>query len=60
MHSPWEENIEYIKEYYGNDFINYDEGYYQCPICGDVVYEYDWKQIEFAEFRCPICEWKGD
>lgn len=57
MRSAWKENADYVKDCGG--YVNYDEGFYICPECGEPIYEEEWTPSELM-FICPVCEWEGD
>jgi len=41
-------------------YVDYNDGFYICPECGEPVYESDWTEAELEMFICPICEWEED
>lgn len=59
MYNPWEENAKVIEEECGG-FVNWEEGFYICPECGEPIYDSEWAPDEFCLYICPICEWNGD
>lgn len=49
----WHEVAEYIEEELGGE-VNWDEEYYVCPECGEIIDASDW--WDHADFEvCPIC-----
>lgn len=52
----WEENAKYVAEVYGA-YVDWEERFYDCPECGEPVYECDWSENELCDFLCPICEY---
>lgn len=55
----WEINANLVADVYGI-FVDWGERFYECPDCGDPVYESDWSDEELAEELCPICGFCGD
>ena len=53
-HEQWKENAQYVQTAFGA-FVDWHEGFYICPYCGEPVYEDDWAQEELAEWICPNC-----
>lgn len=53
--NAWEWNANTVREIYGC-YVDYEERFYNCPDCGEPVYEEDWLEEVMAEFICPICE----
>ena len=53
--SRWEKNAKYAQETFGT-FVDWEERFYNCPCCGEPIYESDWNEEELAEFLCPVCE----
>ena len=51
----WLVNASQVALSYGG-YVNYVEGFYLCPECGEPVYNDDWDDIAFHDFICPICE----
>lgn len=51
----WEDNARYIERIYGA-YVDWEERFYICPVCGEFVYECDWNETELNDFLCPICE----
>jgi len=54
-HEQWKKNAQYVQTAFGV-FVDWHEGFYTCPCCGEPVYEDDWSQEELENFICPICE----
>ena len=50
----WEANAKYVEEVYGA-YVDWEERFYECPECGEPVYECDWDVNELTDFLCPIC-----
>lgn len=50
----WGENAEKVENDYGG-FVDWEEGFYNCPECGEPVYKSDWAEEELLEWICPIC-----
>ena len=59
MKTQWEKNAEEVDKTYGG-FVDWDEGFYQCPFCGEPRYDEDWTSENLKTFICPICEDDGD
>lgn len=40
--------------------VDWDERFFECPECGEPIYEEDWEPSDFSwgygKFVCPICE----
>lgn len=53
--SHWERNARYVEETFGV-FVDWKERFYNCPYCGEPVYESDWDKENFQDYLCPICE----
>ena len=53
--NQWEKNAFNIKNIYGG-FVDWEERFYNCPYCGEPIYEDDYTDEEHKEFLCPICE----
>ena len=53
--STWDINAEIVSTEFGS-FVDWDERFYECPCCGEPVYECDWSLEELDKFICPICE----
>ena len=56
----WADCAKYCEENYGI-FVDWDEEYFICPECGELVYAEDWHDIEFAFATiCPICQFDAN
>lgn len=56
MMNQWEENAKYAEATFGV-FVDWEERFYNCPYCGEPVYEEDWwKTYKLQKYLCPICE----
>ena len=53
--SAWEKRAKEVEEVYGAH-VDWEERFYECPFCGEPVYEDDWMEVALEEFICPICE----
>ncbi len=51
----WEINAHKVENEYGV-FVDWEERFYMCPFCGDLVWECDWSEEELTKYLCPICE----
>ncbi len=54
MKNEWEINANFAAVVYGV-FVDWDERFYECPECGEPIYECDWTDEELKEDLCPIC-----
>lgn len=55
----WEKNAEMVEKIYGG-FVDWEERFYNCPECGEPIYEYDWPGEDLNYFICPVCDFYGD
>ena len=55
----WKEIALELEEIYGA-YVEYEEGFFICPECGEPVYKEDWDDGDFEDCKCPICQWNGD
>lgn len=62
----WERLANEVELVYGG-FVDRDEGFFECPECGEPIYSCDWNDSDFALGRryigrlrlyCPVCEAK--
>ena len=37
-------------------FVDYEEGFFICPKCGEPIYACDWYYHDFSV--CPVCEFE--
>lgn len=51
----WEENAKKVAVVYGVH-VDWEERFYECPFCGEPVYECDWDDTTLKKWLCPICE----
>ena len=54
----WKENAYIIETLINGGEVNWEERYYICPECGELVYERDWDESTLAAHLCPICEFE--
>ena len=65
--SVWEQVARFCQEVYGSH-IDWEERFYECPECGEPVYECDYGEygdyytLEDEGPLCPVCEflYEGD
>lgn len=55
----WEINARLVRDVYGG-FVDWREGFYLCPECGEPVYYDDWEEGDLDAWVCPICGFKED
>lgn len=55
----WEKNANEVVNVYGG-YVDWEERFYNCPECGEPIYECDWSNAELKEFLCPVCEYNGE
>lgn len=62
----WKRLANEVELVYGG-FVDREEGFFNCPECGEPIYECDWNDADFALGRsyrgrlrlyCPVCEEK--
>lgn len=53
--TQWERNAHTVIRLYGSH-VDWEERFYECPCCGEPVYECDWLENNLTNFICPICE----
>lgn len=53
--NQWERNALHAEKTFGV-FVDWANRFYNCPYCGEPVYEEDWDTYELKEYLCPICE----
>ena len=58
--SNWEKICWLIEANYGTDYVNWTEGYFQCPYCYELICSGDWDNLDLTDgngnFMCPVCE----
>lgn len=52
----WEKIAKENQEVYGI-YIDWEERFFNCPECGEPIYECDWADSELLPECCPICEY---
>lgn len=50
----WKEIVEYLQNTM-DVYVDEEEGFFECPECGDPIYECDWEGYDFH--TCPVCEY---
>lgn len=53
--TQWEKNAYIVITLY-DSHVDWEERFYECPFCGEPVYECDWGKKDLSNFICPICE----
>jgi len=57
--NAWEMNAELVENIYGGH-VDWEERFYECPACGEPIYECDWNDAYFVNYLCPVCEYTED
>ena len=50
----WESRAKYIEQVFGG-YVDWENRFYECPECGEPVYECDWDENDLCDAICPIC-----
>lgn len=53
--TQWEKNAYDVLLNYGGH-VDWEEKFYECPCCGEPIYECDWEPVDLVKVYCPICE----
>ncbi len=56
--SMWEKVANFCVQVYGV-FVDWDERFFECPECGEPIYESDWSTDELKN-GCPVCEFEWE
>lgn len=57
--TQWERNAYSVENTFGG-FVDWKERFYECPECGEPIYEEDWEGCELVENICPVCGYDED
>lgn len=57
--NAWEMNAELVEAVYGGH-VDWEERFYECPECGEPIYECDWDDTFLVNYLCPVCEYTED
>lgn len=52
--TQWERNAVEVRDTYGAH-VDWEDRFYECPTCGEPIYENDWSERELKQYFCPIC-----
>lgn len=55
----WEKNAIYVENTFGC-FVDWEERFYDCPECGEPIYECDWDNEKLQKYICPVCEFEWE
>ena len=53
--TQWEINAHEVEDIYGG-YVDWEERFYNCPECGEPIYECDWSADDLHAMLCPVCE----
>ena len=56
--STWEKVANFCAQVYGV-FVDWDERFFECPECGEPIYEDDWP-ADALKNGCPVCEFEWE
>lgn len=55
----WEKMARLVEMNYGG-YVDWEEGFFECPECGEPIYGCDWDASDLIDglgnFICPVCE----
>jgi len=51
--NQWVENAKAVEA--DNGVVNWKERYYECPLCGALIYEDECDPEELEDYICPVC-----
>ena len=59
--TQWEINAHTVEDVYGG-YVDWDgdERFYECPECGELIFEYEWTARGLKKFICPVCEMRHE
>jgi len=57
--TAWLHNAIMVEKVYGG-YVDWEEKFYECPECGEPIYECDWMDRALKEFICPVCEYSEE
>lgn len=57
--AQWEINAKRVEDIYGG-YVDWEERFYECPECGEPIYECDWSNHELFKHLCPVCEFTDE
>lgn len=61
----WDRLASYIETTYSDAYVDWEEGFFNCPECGEPIYKDDWRDSDYFEngdpwlhrdVICPVCE----
>lgn len=52
--TQWEINAHIVEDVYGMH-VDWEERFYECPECGEPIYECDWSAEDLEQELCPVC-----
>lgn len=55
----WEKNAIYVENTF-SCFVDWEERFYDCPECGEPIYECDWDNEKLQKYICPVCEFEWE
>ena len=55
----WKANARYVEEVFGS-YVDWEERFYECPECGESIYECDWTEEDLKDIICPICGFSAE
>ena len=54
--TQWQINAHTIEDVYGG-YVDWDgdERFYECPECGELIFECEWTEEDLKKELCPVC-----
>lgn len=51
--ATWKDMAVFCEVTFGSH-VDYEEGFFECPECGEMIYRSDWEDYDYT--NCPVCE----
>lgn len=61
----WDRLARWVEFTYVGSYVDWEEGFFVCPECGEPIYKLDWRNEDYflngdpwihRDIICPVCE----